>query len=33
MELAGLVTDPTVGDGVMDDPKPARRTTEPDTEG
>jgi hypothetical protein len=32
MELAGLGSDPAVGDGVMDDPKPARRTTEPDTE-
>jgi hypothetical protein len=36
MELAGLGTDPAVtgpvGEGVMDDPKPARRTTEPDTE-
>jgi hypothetical protein len=33
MELAGLGTDPSVGEGVMDDPKPARRTTETDTEG
>jgi hypothetical protein len=33
MELAGLGTDPPAGDGVMDDPKPARRTTEPDSEG
>jgi hypothetical protein len=32
MELAGLGTDPSVGEGVMDDPKPARRTTETDTE-
>jgi hypothetical protein len=33
MELAGLGSDPAVGDGVMDDPKPARRASEPDTEG
>jgi len=33
MELAGLGSEPTVGDGVMDDPKPARRTIEPDAEG
>jgi hypothetical protein len=35
MELQGLdadATDERVGDGVMDDPKPARRTTEPDIE-
>ena len=36
MELQGLDADATherVGDGVMDDPKPARRMTEPDPEG
>ena len=33
MELAGLGSEPLVGDGVMDDPKPARRMTEPDPEG
>jgi hypothetical protein len=32
MELAGLGPDPLVGDGVMDDPEPARRMTEPDAE-
>lgn len=32
MELQGLGGEASVGDPVMDDPKPARRATEPDTE-
>ena len=32
MELAGLSADAPAGDPVMDDPEPARRRTEPDSE-